>query len=225
MEIPRVLKQFADLADSLNLFYWINAGSLLGLMRNGKLLPWDNDIDIAVLENQQEQLEMLIETYRKKGCKVRVVKNKGVIYKIKISIVDTDYSSLKSIDIDVFMKKGRYVWARQFWYCLINIDKQRHDFKSKLLKILPYLIIKKFVRNNNADIASFLYRKTFKFIVWAYPATLLEKFVYMDEVRVPEEWEKILEYTYGDWRTPQENWDYLKDDKSLIFCSPDEFQS
>ena len=33
-------------------FYWVCHGSLLGLARNGELIPWDHDIDIAVWEGE-----------------------------------------------------------------------------------------------------------------------------------------------------------------------------
>jgi phosphorylcholine metabolism protein LicD len=31
--------------------YWICHGTLLGIIRDDQLLPWDNDIDIGILEN------------------------------------------------------------------------------------------------------------------------------------------------------------------------------
>ena len=39
--------------------YWVCHGSLLGLIRDGKLIPWDHDIDIAVWNREYKKKDIL----------------------------------------------------------------------------------------------------------------------------------------------------------------------
>ena len=43
-----VIKEF----NNKKINYWVCYGSLLGLARDGKLIPWDHDVDIAIWENE-----------------------------------------------------------------------------------------------------------------------------------------------------------------------------
>lgn len=43
-----LLDVFSEICDSNNIRYWLDGGTLLGLYRNGGLIPWDDDMDICV---------------------------------------------------------------------------------------------------------------------------------------------------------------------------------
>ena len=40
--------------NKLKLDYWVCHGSLLGIVKDKDLLDWDNDIDIAVIEDRSK---------------------------------------------------------------------------------------------------------------------------------------------------------------------------
>merc|ERR1712096_479423 len=49
---------FVEIIQVLNehrISYWVCHGSLLGLIRDGALIPWDHDIDIAVWADEYEK--------------------------------------------------------------------------------------------------------------------------------------------------------------------------
>ncbi len=46
-----VLLYIVDILEEQNITYFIDHGTLLGIIRDGDLIPWDSDIDISVLED------------------------------------------------------------------------------------------------------------------------------------------------------------------------------
>tara|TARA_B110000503_G_scaffold133156_1_gene210218 strand:- start:1004 stop:1762 length:759 start_codon:yes stop_codon:yes gene_type:complete len=64
-------KNFYDTLQVLNnlkIRYYCICGTMLGLHRDGDLIPWDKDIDIAIFANSTEY-SILIDTMRSKGFK------------------------------------------------------------------------------------------------------------------------------------------------------------
>lgn len=51
-------------------FFYFDCGTLLGIVREGKLLKHDNDIDIAVRAYEKEDITKVRELFLKKGCKL-----------------------------------------------------------------------------------------------------------------------------------------------------------
>ena len=51
----RLLKIFAAVCDELGLCYWLDSGTLLGAVRHGGFIPWDDDVDVAMSRGQYEE--------------------------------------------------------------------------------------------------------------------------------------------------------------------------
>ena len=51
--------------------YWLEGGTLLGINRENRLLPWDNDLDISLHASEVSKLESLIKVLKSKGYRVR----------------------------------------------------------------------------------------------------------------------------------------------------------
>lgn len=52
MEYSRkMLLQTCRLLDQHNIPYYLEGGTLLGIVRDGDLLPWDGDLDISITQN------------------------------------------------------------------------------------------------------------------------------------------------------------------------------
>lgn len=60
-EIYYLLKTITDIFDSNNIIYWIDGGTILGAVRHGCLIPWDDDVDICILESDYDKLEEITE--------------------------------------------------------------------------------------------------------------------------------------------------------------------
>ena len=49
-----ILKAVIKLCDQLQLNYWITYGTLLGAVRHGGFIPWDDDLDIAMKREEYD---------------------------------------------------------------------------------------------------------------------------------------------------------------------------
>lgn len=88
----RMLEKVAIILDELSITYWLEGGTLLGIRRENRLLPWDNDIDISMMFDQKEKLPQLYKTLKEHNFRVRKrffesdtdVFKKGMLRMIKI---------------------------------------------------------------------------------------------------------------------------------------------
>ena len=67
----RMLKNVAILFDRCNMAYWIEGGTLLGIKRENRLLPWDNDVDMSINQDQLDKLDQFYAALKKAGYRVR----------------------------------------------------------------------------------------------------------------------------------------------------------
>jgi len=68
-DVSRVLKKN-------DVEFWLESGTLLGIVREKRLLPWDNDVDIAIKEESKDKLLFSLKEIASLGYRVRVRKFK-----------------------------------------------------------------------------------------------------------------------------------------------------
>ena len=67
----KTIKAIQKILEQTDVFFFFDMGTLLGIVREGKLLNHDMDIDVAVFAESEEQKMKLKETLLSKGCKLR----------------------------------------------------------------------------------------------------------------------------------------------------------
>jgi phosphorylcholine metabolism protein LicD len=50
----KMLNDVTDILDKYNVKYWLDFGTLLGIVRENRILPWDDDMDISIFEQDFE---------------------------------------------------------------------------------------------------------------------------------------------------------------------------
>ena len=63
----KLMKTTHDIFTKHKIKYWISAGSLLGSVRHGGLIPWDDDGDICMMIDQVPKLKKLINVFDRHG--------------------------------------------------------------------------------------------------------------------------------------------------------------
>lgn len=174
-----------DISNALienNINYHIDHGTLLGLIRDNRILPWDIDIDLAIEETELKKVINLLDNflvnYTNKYCAVnnweyfvcytkKDHKNhtQDIAY---ITVVNNVEDKNSTIGLDIHVKythNGNIVWtlaerklSATKSYCFPTID---FTFKTKTLKI-------------------------------------------------PNDSSSYLTELYGEWKTPVKEWDYSK---------------
>lgn len=68
----KMLRDVTGILEQNGIPYFLDAGTLLGIVREGRLLPWDNDLDLAITREFEEKLLSLKLKFALRGYRLRV---------------------------------------------------------------------------------------------------------------------------------------------------------
>jgi lipopolysaccharide cholinephosphotransferase len=163
--------------------YYIDHGTLLGIIRDQSLLPWDKDIDFAVLEKQQnkvvEILDKHLTNYQSQYCSAN-----NWFYHIRhdkhVKINST--FTLKPVVIKI-LNRADDINSNEF-----ELDiKFKYEYDKNL-----YWTVGQRTLISNIDIC--------------FPTTLIS---YKDKkIRIPKDAPNYLKSLYGNWQETVKEWTY-----------------
>jgi len=122
LKMLEILVVVTDICDKYNLPYWISGGTLLGAIRHGGFIPWDDDIDIELLRPDYKKLlrilpkelpdYLYLQTPGDKSNRLLFAKVRD-----KNSIVRSEEEDMarykeKGIFIDIFPEERSYRWMK-----------------------------------------------------------------------------------------------------------------
>ena len=121
-----ILLRFSKAIKSYDLHWWLDSGTLLGAIRHKGFIPWDDDVDIAMLREDYEKLPDILE---------KEFNGDGFFFQIG-EIIRLYYKELH-VWVDIFpMDRGstENPLTNEEYYKFINVlnfIKQQTDFDHK----------------------------------------------------------------------------------------------
>jgi phosphorylcholine metabolism protein LicD len=229
----RALKNLIEVKqifDMYNIRFWLDFGTLLGAIREGKLVDHMQDIDLGMLDEDWEKFVHSLQEFNRSGFKsiVKKFKFNDVIFKTAKL-----YRFGVYVDLSIYKILGNYA---------IDLHDRWGDMKLKFVRFLYYALplpkfIRKNVRNANNPITklikhhldvlpqkskmpnSYAVRWLLGWKSYYYnkvPKHYFERFdrikFYGMEFVVPSPVEDYLRYQYGKgWKVPQKHWHAMDD--------------
>ena len=187
IQAVNLLEEVVSKLKECGCIYWLDGGTLLGAVRDKKLIPWDHDLDVGIKYESDDVLDKLILQLRKK-------------YYIRA----LPFSSEKNI-----WRLGKYriikVYPRKnlFFYTKLCLDI--FIFYREVLGTTNQLVYKYSVFNKNAYYDHNLLDE------------LSNISFYGRNYSIPSKTNDYLEAKYGkNWKVPKEKWNVVTDDGSII---------
>ena len=129
------LMEITNLLDSLNIKWFLFGGGLLGIYRDNKLIPWDNDLDIAVLaEELEKHFDYIIENLQQNGFSL--YKSNKSFKNIKIAFKKNDFE----YELDGFYSSKSYRMRRLWKYPGHYFEKNQYILFKESKISTPYPI-------------------------------------------------------------------------------------
>lgn len=116
----KMLEDVKDILDKNNIEFWVDSGTLLGIVREKRLLPWDNDVDLSVKAEYEGKLLFCLKEISALGYRVRkkifdkdskpFIKNRTRIIKIRNNRF---FFFRGKVTLDIYIK---YKYEGQYFY-------------------------------------------------------------------------------------------------------------
>jgi hypothetical protein len=215
------LDRFTRSLDDAAVQYWVEAGTLLSLVREGRLFPNDKDADIGIWSDELDRFGPVVEDMKAQGCRVVRETHHGRPFKFKIHPEKPEAGRV--LDIQIYRRHKDVAWSPV--YTVANIDYRWHRpdrvVRGAVRWPLRMMLAHK-VRD--VEVTQLPWRWMGWMGTWVFPLGLLEQTSRNNpfNLRFPEPVEDYLEYRYGDWRTPQSGWVYWEHDGSYRRGPPED---
>ena len=230
------LEWIVGLLEKSDIEYLADSGTLLGLVRDGRLMPWDKDIDITVFDRDIEKMPALLDEAKQSNYKIKTNYYRGLPNSYSISpnniyhnitypwIPHKKIPGNRVISITVLRRKDDIYWGPASY--AVGSEKTGLSFHVYRLlraaivipwRILPRNRITKALFYREGGEGRRMYRRGTHIV----PAHFFEQTSRIMGVRAPANPAEYLRFRYGDWEHPVENWSYMRDDPSFKKQSPE----
>ena len=213
------LKEIKHILDDAGVKYWLDFGTLLGAVRDGKFIPWDTDIDLSTMCTESNKIIRKIPEIEQKGFKADITDFVIYIHRVR------DNPATLNINLSLYRPQGDKAW--KLWdkkspkvngilkYSYMLADRILYwKLRSKMTmgERIIYALIPSFAEYSIRKF-SFKVCKSFgqEYTALVVPKSYYERLsaisFYGMTFNVPSNVHEYLTLIYGeDWKKPNPNW-------------------
>ena len=220
-----LLLEICEIFDAHKIVYWLDAGTLLGAVREGEFIPWDEDIDLGTWHENLPYLRLICENLKKMGFVVILEEHSLVAKKDGCKIDCALYQIVdKKAVMPLFIAHNWLSGNLSFLHDILLYGKEietseKSSAKEKIkipifafLQMLPSSTKKKLSEICSSGIKKigahcFVYKVPIEYF------TALSKIdFYGYSFNIPIKVDHYLTLRYGEkWRIPDRTWVWYKD--------------
>ncbi len=229
----KIFAKVAELLKNNNINYWICHGTLLGVIRDNMLLPWDHDIDFAVWADEVSK-DQILKIFIDSGFKQEYIADEfdNLFFSTKGKRIDINFYRIeeKTAFVKWVSPKDNSFLIKLIYFIVseVNYNLKIRKFKDpkKIMRYAKFIlsiiihIIKPLIPNSSMALLNKWIIKRLRYTGYSYPEDLMRfKCInFLDiKIPVPINAEKYLELTYGkDWRIPNKDYVWFNEAKNLL---------
>ncbi len=131
VRMKKMLFETLDIFDTNGISYWLDDGSLLGIIRDGTLIPWDHDVDIGIPgESVKHILDLKYDFLPKYLLRKKTINSTWLPGQVRSIKIKTTWEKMMHVNfhVDLFAKYkvgNRYHWIDS--NALKSIDAKYYD--------------------------------------------------------------------------------------------------
>src|SRR5436309_13441906 len=93
----------SDLLARHGIVHWLDWGALLGVVREGQLIPWDGDVDFGILQSDEDAVLAHEEEFSAAGHRLE----RPGLWRGHRGVITIRYSKVNRVHLDLFMWQVR----------------------------------------------------------------------------------------------------------------------
>jgi lipopolysaccharide cholinephosphotransferase len=214
-ECIKSLCEIKNILDDAGIKYWLDEGTLLGAVRDGKFISWDTDIDIGTFYNEARKIIKKVPELEKKGFKVIITDYRIYLYKKSVAIGLCFYRFKKNkawvlhgvVFPRLFCRLLKYIYLRIERLLYKNLYTEKDLSVKFIFFITPFFAlstIRKFI------FKVFILLRT-KYYFFSFPSYYVKDFkeiiFYNMNFNIPFYFKDYLKFFYGkNWQIPDPRW-------------------
>jgi len=234
----RNLLDVKQVFDKNGIRFWLDYGTLLGAIRDGKLVRHMGDVDLGMMDEHWGEFTCCLQEFRNRGFAVKIKKFKvgDIVFKTAKLYRHGIY-----VDFSVYKVLGKYA---------VDVHSRWGDMKLKFLRFLYYILplpktvrrsiknasspFKKFIKvhfeifpSKSKTPSSYIVRWLLGWKSYYYNKVPKHYFEKLDKIsffgvtfNVPSPVEDYLKYMYGEeWKVPRKDWRLMDNGSFNIFVT------
>lgn len=220
-----LLKCIDEICTKYDIDYFMQAGTLLGAVRNGKIIPWDDDADLMMYREEFDRfLEISEEALQPYGMYLnytdrvpKVCIRSDAYAKVDIFIIDYLPDQKIKKKFKILMLKFLQGMAKE------DVDLSAYNLKGKILVFITSTIGRLFSRklrlkmyqkmsvfgHTGKNQKCFWSNDLYRFIHYEFQRDYFRETIRMEfegmQLKAPKNWDAYLKINYGeDYLTPMQ---------------------